>query len=66
MEKFNETYLDIPLAAKYLKIPESTFRKKVAQRFKGIPFVKFGRKIIFKRNLLDSWAERLMLSKLNY
>jgi hypothetical protein len=44
-------------------LPESIFRKLVAKRYRRIPFAKFGKKIIFKRDLLEKWAEKLILSE---
>jgi len=49
-------------AAAYLRIPEATFRKKVAERIYNIPFTKIGKRIIFKRDLLDRWMEGLISS----
>jgi len=57
-----QTFLDIPEAAQYLRVSESTFRKLVAERYHNIPICKLGRKIIFKRDLLDRWMEGLILS----
>lgn len=58
----NRVFLGIPEAAEFLGLPESTFRKLVAKRYQRIPFTKMGKRIIFKRDLLEQWAERLILS----
>jgi len=39
----NLTILNIEEAALYLRIPESTLRKKVAQIYENIPFTKLGK-----------------------
>ena len=58
-------FLNIPEAAEYLGIPESTFRKLVAERYRRIPFIKLRKRIIFKRDILDRWAEKLILSEID-
>jgi len=58
----NLIYLNISEAALYLSIPETTFRKLVAQRYENIPFTKLGKRIIFKKDLLDNWIEKLISS----
>jgi len=57
-----QNYLNMKEAAAYLRIPEATFRKKVAERIYNIPFTKIGKRIIFKRDLLDRWMEGLISS----
>ncbi len=56
-----KVFLNIPEAALFLGIPEGSFRKLVARRYRHIPFTKMGKRIIFKRDLLEAWAENLML-----
>jgi excisionase family DNA binding protein len=66
MQVFNDRiFLSIPEAAQFLGLPESTFRKLVAKRYRKIPLMKLGKKIIFKRDLLEKWAEKLMLSDID-
>ena len=58
-------FLNIREAADYLGLPESTFRKLVAKRYRRIPFTKMGKRIIFKRDILDRWAEKLIQSEID-
>jgi excisionase family DNA binding protein len=57
-------YLTVEEAATYLKTPVHTFTKLVARRYRKIPMMKMGKRIIFKKELLDDWAERIMMSKM--
>jgi excisionase family DNA binding protein len=61
----NTTFLTVSEAADYLRVPPDTFRKLVSRRYRKIPLMKMGRRIIFKKDLLDSWAEALMLSDID-
>ena len=61
----NKVFLNIPEAALFLGVPEGTFRKLVARRYRRIPFTKMGKRIIFKRDLLEAWAENMMLKGLD-
>ena len=56
----SHTFLTIPEAAEFLRIPESTFRHYVAKRYKNIPLIKIGKRIIFKKDLLEEWMDRLI------
>jgi excisionase family DNA binding protein len=58
----NTPFLTVLEAADYLRVPPDTFKKLVSRRYRKIPLMKIGRRIIFKKDLLDSWAESLMLS----
>ena len=62
MKENTTIFLTIPEASNLLRMPESTFRKLVAQRYKNIPCTKLGKRLIFKRDLLIAWAEKLILS----
>ncbi|MFX0009064.1 MAG: helix-turn-helix domain-containing protein [Candidatus Hermodarchaeota archaeon] len=61
----NTPFLTVSEAAEYLKIPENTFRKLISKRYRRIPLMKLGKRIIFKKDLLESWAESLMLSNID-
>jgi excisionase family DNA binding protein len=61
-----KVFLNISEAAAYLGLPESTFRKLVARRYRRIPFTKMGKRIIFKRDILDKWAEKLIQSEIDF
>jgi excisionase family DNA binding protein len=61
----NTPFLTVSEAADYLRMPPDTFRKLVSRRYRKIPLMKMGRRIIFKKDLLDSWAESLMLSDID-
>jgi len=54
-------FLTVPEAAEFLRIPESTFRHYVARRYKNIPLIKIGKRIIFKKDLLEDWMERQII-----
>ncbi len=65
IELDHKTFLDISEASEFLRIPESTFRKLVAQRYRKIPFTKLGKRIVFKRDLLEKWMEDMILSEVD-
>ena len=61
----DKSFLNISEASEFLNLPESTFRKLVAQRFRKIPFTKLGKRIIFKKDLLERWMEDMILSEID-
>ena len=66
MRRKEKEFMNVEEAANFLGVPLSTFRKLVAQRYKNIPCFKLGRRFVFKRNLLESWAENLILSDFSW
>jgi|Deesub1362B_J571_1020462.scaffolds.fasta_scaffold00010_31 excisionase family DNA binding protein len=56
--------LDYKRASEYLKIPKHTLEKWVSER--RIPFYKVGKRVIFKRSVLDRWLNQHLKEPLNY
>lgn len=50
--------MDYGEAAAYLKINEGTLRQWVAKKREGIPFHKFGKRVLFFREELEAWLAR--------
>lgn len=50
------TLLTIQETAEFLRLPVNSLYKYTSQR--KIPYLKFGKRILFDRNKLDEWLEQ--------
>lgn len=48
-------YLDVTSLADYIKLSKSAIYKKTAAN--QIPFIKTGKKLLFKKEAIDKWLE---------
>ena len=58
----NFELLDTEQAAKFLSLMPSTLNKERCTRSLGIPFVKIGRSVRYRRSDLESYIESCLIS----